>query len=180
MHQQTDINSEIIFSQDEWTTLNELHEILDIIKIVVETLCRRDVTLVTADVAIKYALKKLQKMNTALSSEMERSLKKRYMERRLIEAATLQYLTNPDQYFADIENDDLCVFSRLTSDEMCKGIVNLVQDMTSDGNLNAAAQQHKDDLLNLDGGDDDDVLVAASALTKKQELNREIEKATTV
>lgn len=53
-----DLKLSINFSQDEWNTLDELHAILDIIKTIVESLCRRDASLLNADIAIKYALKK--------------------------------------------------------------------------------------------------------------------------
>lgn len=168
-----DIDSDIHFSQGEWATLHELHEILDIIKTIVEILCRRDASLITADVAVKYALKNLKRMNTPLSEEMANALIKRYSERRLIEAATLQYLTNPNQYFADLENDDLSVFPRPTSDEMCRGIVNIIKPMSSDVNIEVDEdiQQH---------GEDEVVIVSdpAPQLTKRQELDLEILKAT--
>lgn len=57
-----------------------------------EALCRRDATLLTADISLKFAIKILLEMNTHLSNNMAAALRKQYAKRRLVQAAILQYI----------------------------------------------------------------------------------------
>jgi hypothetical protein len=166
-----DLESDIIFTQQDWKTLSELNEILDIVKTIVESLSRRDASLLTADIAIKFALKKLMAMDTDISKQMANSLKKRYCARRLIESSTLYYLSNPRQYFEDIIDEDLATFPRHSSDEMCRSILKLVSLGTNDDNIISDMEQQDQD--------ENDFNLAPPTLSKSEELDLELRKATT-
>ncbi|KAH9634606.1 hypothetical protein HF086_009258 [Spodoptera exigua] len=163
-----DLNIDIQFTDDDWRHIHELNNILDIIKTVVEALCRRDATLLTADISVKFAIKKLLEMNTNLSHKMVAALRKQYAKRRLVQASILQYLTNPEKYFDDIEIEDKTVFLRPTSDEMLRDIVNLIQRTKQSIPLDCTPDFSRHD--------DDDIQV--SSLTNEEELNKEISQAT--
>lgn len=84
-----DLKTDIAFTDDDWRNIDEIHKILDVIKTVVEALCRRNATLLTAHVSLKFALKKIDEMKTPLSNKMATALSKRHAKRRLTQAATL-------------------------------------------------------------------------------------------
>lgn len=77
-----------------------------------------------ADVAMKFAIKKLHNADSNLSKRMCLVKKKRYKERPLIEASVMRYLANKDS--SNLQTDDLDLFSRPNSDEMCDKIVDLL------------------------------------------------------
>lgn len=141
---------------------------LDVIKTVVEALCRRDATLLTADISLKFALKKMDEMNTHLSNKMATALRKRYAKRRLTQAATLKYLTNPDKYFENVLNEDTSVFCRPVGDEMLQEIVNLIQRTNEKENM-PFRNPVDTDLMEVD--------VQSSSLTNEEELNKELSQA---
>ncbi|CAH4038391.1 unnamed protein product [Pieris brassicae] len=61
---------DIAFTDDDWRNIDEIHKILDVIQTVVEALCRRDATLLTSDVFLKFALKKIDEMKTPLNEDL--------------------------------------------------------------------------------------------------------------
>lgn len=67
---------------------------MDVIKTIVEALCRSDVTSLTEYFA-QMCNKKNIKTNTQLSNEIDVALREQY-----IHVEDLQYLTNPDNYFS--------------------------------------------------------------------------------
>lgn len=94
-----DVGSEIKFSGDEWSIINELIVSLQPLKLAVEALCRRESTLITADTTLKFVLDKLNNQGTSLSAELAEALRNRIAERRLSEVTgTLVYLKNPKKY----------------------------------------------------------------------------------
>lgn len=171
-----DLKSEINFSEGDWKLIEKLHEVLDIIKTILEALCRRDASLLTADVAFKFAIRKLANIeNNYVAEKMLQMLKKRYTERRLnFTAATLNYLQNPENYFLQNNNEDSSVFPRPSSDEMCQEIVSLLCRTKS---TTTQAQ-----LLPVPVSQGEEARFSEPAetiiLTKGEELNAELEKAT--
>ncbi|XP_073959312.1 uncharacterized protein [Choristoneura fumiferana] len=163
------------FSQEEWRLLSELHGVLETVKITTEALCQRDASILTADVAMKFAIKKLQNTDSSLSKEMCAALKKRYKERRLLEASVMQYLANADTYFANLLTDDFELFPRPSSNQMCEMIVALLR-RTSD------FQQREPD---QDGYHETQTVrtlsqstsIQDNQMSNKEELNLEIQKA---
>uniref|UniRef100_A0A2A4J3N7 BED-type domain-containing protein n=2 Tax=Heliothis virescens TaxID=7102 RepID=A0A2A4J3N7_HELVI len=165
-----DLKVQIIFSDSDWKDLEQFHEILDIVKTVLEALCRRDATLLTADVAIKFALNKLSNIDTHLSRKMISALKTRYTQRRLIEASILNYLQNPDTYFANVSDEDLSVFPRPNSNEMCNKIVLLLKRTSPP--LLTTIQPNQ--IIEIE--EDSELSAERSNLTKGEELNAELKK----
>ncbi|KAJ2937741.1 hypothetical protein O0L34_g19134 [Tuta absoluta] len=87
-----DVGSEVKFSSDEWSIINELIVSLKPLKMAVEALCRRESTLITADTTLKFVLDKLYSQGTTLSTELAEALRNRIAERRLSEVTgTLVY-----------------------------------------------------------------------------------------
>lgn len=120
-----DIQCPIQISEQEWSVLEDIHENLDIMKVTVETICREDATLVSADAATNFALKKLRVRNTQLSQDLYINLKNRIKQRRLSIASLMQYLHDPNDYLNGDEYD-ADVYPRLTNDRLQEMILNLL------------------------------------------------------
>lgn len=101
---------------------------------------------------------------------MATALRKRYAKRRLTQAATLQYLTNPGKYFKNIQNEDKTVFYRPTGDETLNEIVSLIKRTTKKQNI---------PLENLPAPDKDlqEIDIQLTTLTNEEELNRQLSQA---
>ncbi|CAG5015605.1 unnamed protein product [Parnassius apollo] len=99
-----DMNSDIKFTQSEFHTLDNFQKSLNIIKVTVEAQYLRNATLLTADAAMKFMLRKLDSQNSTLSRLLARSLRVRISQRRLSIASTLQYLQNLETYFNEVAN----------------------------------------------------------------------------
>lgn len=162
-----DIKSNILFTEDDWTLMEQLYEILDIIRIVLEALCRRDATLLTADVAVTFGLKKLSAVSTNIGKKMFTCLKKRCSKRRLIETSVLKYLQCPDVYFTSAQDDE---FPRPDSNEMLQMFVKL---LTRTGCGPPGEQIEEEQACQSI----DNEMQPEVALSKKKELNAEVQKA---
>src|SRR5437016_6226866 len=95
-----DLESKIVVEDWEWDRIYDLVQALEPIKLTVETLCRRDANLLTADTALNLTLTEILQANTPISLELALALRKRIKERRAIFSSALQYL-----YTGSIEND---------------------------------------------------------------------------
>ncbi|GBP44944.1 hypothetical protein EVAR_84435_1 [Eumeta japonica] len=80
-----DVGSEIKFSGDECSIINELIVSLQPLKLAVEALYRRESTLITADTTLKSVVDKLYSQGTTLSAELAEALRNRIAERRFSE-----------------------------------------------------------------------------------------------
>lgn len=71
---------------EEW----EIDRITDIInalgplKVILERLCRRDATLLTADAAINFVVKKLGQLRSGIAQELEESFRRIYQADRTV------------------------------------------------------------------------------------------------
>lgn len=160
-----DLQSDVRFSEREWKTLQDIDAILNIVQTIVEVVCRRDATILTVDVAVKFALRKLREISSDLSLKMEYALARRYGQRRLKQVSVLQYLTNPTSYFSDNDNT---FGQRISSDEMCAELADMVKghlDITKNNN-------------HLQNSDTDPSHMLS--LSIEDELNQEIIKATSL
>lgn len=88
--------------------------------------------LLTADIAVKFALKKLSTINNSIAAKMLTMLKNRYRQRRLPETSILTYLQNLEMYFSNAHDEDLSVFTRSSRDEICRKIVELLRRTLGD------------------------------------------------
>lgn len=147
--------------------MTELYEVLDIIRTILEALCQRDATLLTADIAVKFALKKLSTINNSIAAKMLTMLKNRYRQRRLPETSILTYLQNPEMYFSNAHDEDWSVFTRPSSDEICRKIVELLRRTLGDSFFQTAQLPS-----------DTDEEIESEPQSKKEELNAELKKAT--
>ncbi|CAH0560643.1 unnamed protein product [Brassicogethes aeneus] len=80
----------------EWQTIKSVVKVLQPIKLIVEALCRCDIDLYKADVALKFMLKELSKIKIPLSTDLQDSLRKRIKQRRTIYSDIVSFLTNTD------------------------------------------------------------------------------------
>lgn len=95
-----DINSDLFFSEDEWSKLVELKSCLEPLKLGVEALCRQDATLITAEATLRFMVKKLQEQSNCLSENLAAALQERIIERRSVElTGTLLYLQDPNNLY---------------------------------------------------------------------------------
>ncbi|GBN32255.1 hypothetical protein AVEN_159821-1 [Araneus ventricosus] len=90
-----DIGSDTTFSDLEWLKIKDLIENFQPIKLVVEALCRRDSTLLTAKTTLKFILEMMVTQDTMLSAELYEALRVRIKERSSIVTEILIYLQNP-------------------------------------------------------------------------------------
>ncbi|KAJ8720677.1 hypothetical protein PYW08_006142 [Mythimna loreyi] len=97
-----DIGSDLKFNDLEWSRIKDLIDSLQPFKLAVETLCRRDSTLLTAETTLKFVLEKLLTYDTALSTDLSEALHARIKERRTIVTGILIYLQNPKKYQEDL------------------------------------------------------------------------------
>lgn len=124
-----DINSDIKFSDAEIDILEHISESLQIMKITVEAICRREATLLTADTALKFCLRKLEaQSDNSYSTQLIEALTKRVKQFRLKESSLLQYLHNPTTYFENSINTDL--FPTLSNEEINASIIELCERLT--------------------------------------------------
>ncbi|GBM55701.1 hypothetical protein AVEN_196600-1 [Araneus ventricosus] len=79
----------------EWSRIKDLIESLQAFKVIVDALCRRDSTLLTAETTLKFILEKLLTEDTMLSVELSEALRARIKERRTVVTGILICLQNP-------------------------------------------------------------------------------------
>ncbi|CAG5049058.1 unnamed protein product [Parnassius apollo] len=111
----------------------------------VKALCRRDATLLTAEAALRYMLRKLNNQKISLSKSLAEALRKRISEIRQPMTAILQYLHNPEEYFKEIaetRRDNHPEFPRMSCDEMITSItehIHRLQEQTLNSLQNRSA-----------------------------------------
>lgn len=165
-----DVGSEIKFSGDEWSIINELIVSLQPLKLAVEALCRRESTLITADTTLKFVLDKLYSQGTTLSAELAEALRNRIAERRLSEVTgTLVYLKNPKKYEEAVKKSGY--FPLPKKNAMRQEMKTLLKRVNKQ-NIVEPAQE---DIMELeeDGLDDDAEPVK---MTLEQELEMELKR----
>jgi len=92
----------------------------------VESLCRRDATLLSADATFVFMMNKLG--STQLSNDFKVTLSKRIIERRTSFSSLLQYLHKGQQKFKD--NPDELEFKQLSKSNIVQLILSLVERLT--------------------------------------------------
>lgn len=178
-----DIKSDISFTDVEIQTLTYIHRSLEVVKITVLSICRRDATLYTADTAMKFMLNKLDQQNTCLSSSLAVNLRRRIKERRLLIAGVLHYLHDSESFYSASDDD---TFPKPTSEEVCDYIVSLLKRLKYKQNptssLSVTERETEATTAVLLSSDEDDKLLATaslattSELTLQQEFEKEMEK----
>lgn len=91
------------FSEHEFNLIKQIVNTLTPIKITLEALCRRDMTLCKADAALAFMVKEISAINCDLSKDLNRSLRKRIEERRTVYATLSNFLKNPNKK-SDFDN----------------------------------------------------------------------------
>lgn len=139
-----DVQSDIKFSGLEWLKIKDLIDSLQPFKIAVETLCRRDSTLLTAETTLKFVLEKLLTHNTQLSTELSEALRVRIKERRTVVTGILIYLQNPKKYEDKNRADDTFTLptKKVIRLEMKKFLERLVQDDSSSENVEEITEEN--------------------------------------
>jgi len=101
-----DVGSTISLEEWEWDRTHELVNSLRPLQRVVEAICRRAATLITADASIGFILQQLHSQGTSISQELENSIRNRIPERRTLTAGVLKYL-HTGKIVDDDDTDDL-------------------------------------------------------------------------
>ncbi|CAG5056274.1 unnamed protein product [Parnassius apollo] len=164
-----DVKCDIQINEVEWSILEDIYENLDVMKVTVEAVCREDATLLSADAAMIFALKKLETRNTLLSKELHASLSKRIKQRRLPVASLMQYVHNPATYFEENEYD-ADVYPRLPNDCLQEMVLGLLK-------YDSAAQSFTcNDVNDLPTDDSQNEVGSNSSLSNKELINQQISK----
>jgi hAT family C-terminal dimerisation region len=121
------LQSSVAFSDEEIEQIRTVVQVLQVVKLTVEVLCRRDATLITADAALRFMLTKLRAENTNLSHDLANALSRRIRQRRNKLSGVLTYLHNPNAVDQDADDEDSDVFSIPPVTEIRKIIKELVQ-----------------------------------------------------
>ncbi|GFW00887.1 hypothetical protein TNCV_1761251 [Trichonephila clavipes] len=93
-----DLNLQINFSDSEFYSISRTVSALHSIKLAVETLCRRDSNLLTANATINFMLQSLEEHHTSLPEELYTTLKNRTEERHTEIENGLWYLHNYNDF----------------------------------------------------------------------------------
>jgi hypothetical protein len=99
-----DLGEPIGITDADFTTIKEIVGTLEPVKLVVEAICRRDTTLLSADAALKFCLVTLEKQRSELGKLMAESLREQLKQRRSL-TGYLQFLHNPN--VSSVEGDDV-------------------------------------------------------------------------
>ncbi|CAG5055153.1 unnamed protein product [Parnassius apollo] len=154
----------------------------------VKGLCRRDATLLTAEAALKYMLRKLNNQKTSLSKSLVEAIRKHISERRQPMTAILQFLHNPEEYFkenAETRRDNHPEFPRMSCDEMITSITELIhrlqeQTLNSLQNRSAMSSPAADYASGeKETSEDDTGTNSSTSSVMGKELNKAIEKSMT-
>ena len=169
-----DLKSEISFSEDEIRTLSEIHNSLNVVKLAVLSLCRRDATLHTADTTLKFMIKKLDEQNSVLSCKLAMNLRSRIKQRRLLLAGVLHYLHDWEDFCTQDDDD---TFAKPNGTDISDIIINLLQQLKyqpkdSDSIPGVLSER----VPSLSSSSDAEVVVVADELTLQEQLNKELEK----
>lgn len=142
-----DVESEIKFSDIEWSKIKDLIDSLLPLKLAVEALCRRDSTLLTAETTLKFVSEKLLTHDTVLSNELYEALHTRIKERRTVVTGILIYLQNPKKYLENV-NRSVDTFTmpkkKVIRSEMTKILERVIQEDTSEENIEKKVEENLD------------------------------------
>ncbi|XP_013199728.1 uncharacterized protein LOC132903872 isoform X2 [Amyelois transitella] len=165
-----DWKSDISFSENDIQCLNEIHHSLNVVKLTVMSLCRRETTLYTADTALKFMLKKLDEQDTFLSKNLASNLRSRIKARRLLLAGVLHYLHDAEDFFAEPDND---TFPKPDSNEISDIVVNLLSQLKY---KTTAAFATDDSCNSRDSNLQFERSEESLTLTLQEQLEKELEK----
>ena len=120
-----DMNSDIKFSEVEFQLMNDTIDVLQPIQYAVESLCRQDADLLTAEATMKFLLNNLSQNKSSLAAEMKDALEFRIKQRRTNFSALLNYLHNG----MELEVDDTIItcFPKLSKNKIKIALVDLAK-----------------------------------------------------
>jgi len=121
------LQSSVALSDEEIEQIRTVVQVLQVVKLTVEVLYRRDATLLTADAALRFMLTKLIAENTNLSHDLANALARRTHQRRNKLTGVLTYLHYPNAVDQNDDDEDSDVFSIPPVTEIRKIIKELVQ-----------------------------------------------------
>ncbi|CAG9128689.1 unnamed protein product [Plutella xylostella] len=170
-----DWKSEISFSEDEIQTLSEIHNSLNVVKLAVLSICRRDATLHTADTTLKFLLKKLDEQNSALSFKLAMNLRSRIKQRRLLLAGVLHYLHDWED-FSTQDDDDTHTFPKPNGIDIADTITNLLQQLKYKPKDTDTIPVILSERSVLSSSSSSDAEVVVHELTLQEQLDKELEK----
>ena len=96
----------LILSDQEFESIKVLVETLDIVEVGSRKLCRRKVTLASADEIFEFMLRKLYKLKSPIGQQLYKSVEFRINERRNKTLATLQAFLEDHEFLEQIELDE--------------------------------------------------------------------------
>lgn len=116
-----DLKQSSLVSDTDWDVIRDIVSSLEPVKVVVEALCRRETSLLSADAALKLCLDELRSNGSDLAKATAAALRTRIKQRRSL-AAVMQYLHNP---YASTDSDG--VFTVASAATVRKAVFDLLQ-----------------------------------------------------
>ena len=112
------------------------------VKATVEALCRRDATLITADIALEFMLNKIKQQQSEIGKQLYAALSHRIKERRTPLSSIVYYLHNAQVTSSKIPD----VFVPNTSAQNKKIIINLIKRLNSADIITSANVNNNSDV----------------------------------
>ena len=123
-----DSKSSIVFSDNEFTQIENLVRALETVKLTVDALCRRDANLLTAEAALKFMITKLRRPDSSVSRDLAEALSTRISQRRTQLSGVLRYLHNAKALVEmNGEDEDDCLFAMPTIAQIRKILKSLAE-----------------------------------------------------
>lgn len=135
-----DIESNLYFLDSEFKILSEVISVLLPIKLTVESLCRQDSNLLTADAAFDFLFSNLELQNNNFSREIKTALLFRFSQRRTTMSSLLKYLHNRK----NIETMRIDIFPRLTRSEILSELMTILKKQTNTYDDNSCNENESD------------------------------------
>lgn len=117
------IDDSIKMDENEYKIVSDLVALLTPVKATVEALCRRDATLITADIALEFMLTKIKQQKSEIGNKLYAALSHRIKERRTPLSSLVYYLHNGQVTSTKITD----VFVPNTSNQNKKIIVSMIK-----------------------------------------------------
>ena len=151
-----------LFGEEELSMIYNLVTILEPVNLAVETLCRRDAALLSADTTMLFLLHNLGTNDIAV--QLKEALSRRINERRTEISSLLQYLHKRSQHFTEM--NPLIKFKQLKKTEIVSIIAELEKPFQRKMSVHAVSENDDDEV-------DEEV---ATQWTLKEQLEQAIKK----
>lgn len=157
-----DLNLDINFTDADFETVSLTISTLLPVKLAVESLCREDANLLSADTTFKFMFDRLSEIKSSLGKEVISALKKRIFERRTELSDLIGYLhkaLEDDGQITSTEKSDLTFnFPRISKSTILKSLLGILIQMGL-WNQNEALEVRSNNTLDVEVSETEDDLI---------------------